>query len=191
MTDKVLYQFTLPYPWKKTLLGIYVITIGVYILIILLAWNTFIRLKNPPHWYSFWSSLVEIGVILLIIGLVMRYVLIHLDKIKAPIEVWITEDGYHYRKGNYHTIWRFDNIKRVKVIMDDKKLLIITDYREKIGTQIGWQTGFKRKNELADIDYREFIEKRWMPMMKIILDKIKEYSPGVEVIIEDRRRKYR
>ena len=188
--EKILYRFTLPYPWKKTLGGIKWITIGI--LIVLLPIFIYQDWKRGAL-ASIFNILGYVVLILIMMGIyfLMRYVLIHGDKIKAPIEVWITPEGYHYRKGNYHTVWRFDNIKRVKVVMDDNKLLIITDYKEKEGTMIGWQTGFKRKNELADIDYRKFIEERWKPLMRLILNRIKQYNPDVEIEIVDRRKKYR
>ena len=188
--EEVLYRFTLPYPWKKTLSGIKWITVGI--LAVLLPIFIYQDWKRGAL-TSIFNMLGYVVLILIMAGIyfLMRYALIHGDKIKAPIEVWITSEEYHYKKGNYHTVWRFDNIKKVKVIMDDNKLLIITDYKEKVGTMIGWQTGFKRSNELADLDYGKFIKEKWMPLMNIVLERIKEYSPDAVIEIYDRRKKYR
>ena len=193
MLDKdVLFKFKLRYPWKKTLMGGDAITISLFLLAFFLSWYSFIYRSNPPKYDWFWLSFVSYVLILVGLDLAMRYILIHGDKIKAPIEVWVTEEGWGFRKGMRSREFGFRNIARVRHIMNDEKVMIDVDYREKVGTEIGWRMAFRRKDEFAsNEDYHKFVKEKWIHMAKFVIERIKYYNPDVEIIEEDRRRKYR
>ncbi len=186
-----IYRFTLPYPWKRYLRGVYLINFLAYLLAIILSWNSFIRIENPPHWYSFWSSLVAVGIIVIALTFLFRYVALNLDKIKAPIEVWVDEYAVHFRKGSINKELKMDGLKTVRVVLNDKKVLVETNYVKDKDWKRGWVVGFKRKNELAGANYKEFIEKVFLPFTEVVIERLKELNPGIEVMMVDERKKYK
>jgi len=190
MTEKILYQFTLPYPWKKTLLGIYLITIGVYASLSVIFVYQDIQSGNIFK-ASFIAGYLILGLIMFGIAMAMRYILIHLDKIKAPIEVWVDEYEVHFRKGRAKMDFSMEGLKSVRVVLDDKMVMLETNYEKDEDWEKGWKVAFKRKNELELVDYKEFIERTFLPFTEVIIRRLKELNPGIKVVKEDRRKKYR
>jgi len=41
------------------------------------------------------------------------------------------------------------------------------------------------------VDYKEFIEKTFLPFTDVVIKRLRELNPVIKVVIEDKRRKYR
>ena len=191
MENEVLYQFEIPYPWKRTLNGIYWITFGMFLVSIFLSWHAFVYTEHPPHWTSFYLSIFSFALILTGLALVMRYLLIHADKIKTPIRVWLTPYEIHFRKGRIKMDFSMQGLKSVRLILNDKIVMLETNYEKDEDWKKGWKVAFKRKNELAETDYRKFIEKTFLPFAELVIKRLKELNPEINVVKEDRRKRYR
>ena len=187
--SKVLMHFVIPTDWKGTLRGLFWINIGGYALFLSLICISIVFLGMP----------IDAGIIIeIIIGLslftaiylLIRYASIKYDKIKEPIRVWIREDRFVY-KYNYEASFDFYNIRKAAVTIDDKRARLETWYTQmRPNGDTGWIYGLKRAN-VEKGKYRYYVEKYWIPSMKLIIQQIKKYNPNVEVSWEDRRKKYK
>ena len=122
--------------------------------------------------------------------LLIRYASIKYDRIKEPIKVWIKEDRFVY-KYNYEASFDFYDIKKVAVTINDKRARLETWYTQmRPNGDTGWIYGLKRDN-VEKGKYKYYVEKYWIPSMKLIIQQIKKYNPGVEVEWQDVRKKYR
>ncbi len=184
--DDVLMHFVIPYDWKRTLRGLFWINIGIIALYIFM-----VSISIITGILAFRPICVVIPILIFIaIYLLIRYTTVKYDKIKEPIRVWIKKDRFVY-KTNYNFTGLFYNIKKVQVTINDKitKLQVWYTQKDKDGN-IGWIYGLKRDN-VEKGKYKEYIEKYWIPSMKLILERIKTYNPNVEISWSDTRKKYR
>ena len=187
--SKVLMHFEIPTDWKGTLRGLFWINIGAYALFLAL-----IGLFLFYHKIGLDSETV-IGII---IGLslftafyiLIRYVTVKYDRIKEPIRIWIMDDHLEYKR-NHHLTQQFKDISKVKVVIDDKVAKLETWFTH---TMPSGSTGWIYKLQKLDVEkgkYKYYVEKYWIPSMKLIIQQIKKYNPGVEVQWRDVRKKYR
>ena len=184
--DKVLMHFVIPTDWKGTLRGLFWINIGIIGLFLSLVFGSIALgiIDFRP------LCIIPPIILFTAIYLLIRYVTIKYDKIKEPIRVWIKEDRFIY-KYNYEASFDFYDIKKVAVTIDDKRARLETWYTQmRPNGDTGWIYGLKRAN-VEKGKYKYYLEKYWIPSMKLIIQQIKKYNPNVEVSWEDRRRKYR
>ena len=190
--EDVLYRFTLPYPWKRTLNGIYWITFGMFIIYIALSWHAFVYTEHPSHWTSFYLSIFSFVLILTGIALLMRYVLIHGDKIKAPIEVTVTSERVYWEKGRSNLEFYLTGISDVKIEVDDKKAMIDVNYIEPVGSSQGWRLKFRRKDEFSsNKDYYNFVKETFPEFAKVVRERVRQLNSNIIIKVEDRRKKYK
>ena len=109
--------------------GGYLLTLPLYILSIFFGWYTYIYRKNPPQFIDFWEIVLMSFAILTGINLLMRYALIHGDKIKTPIKVTVTPENVYWEKGRAKYEFYLTGIRDVKIEIDDKKAMIDVNYR--------------------------------------------------------------
>ena len=190
-TEKsVLYKLELKYPWRKLLRGIYILTVATWFLMFAIpAWAYYV-------WHSvsttfFINSIILLTVLYLVLTYIMRYLLIHVDKIQAPIKVKVTPEMVYYEKGRYKKEFCMDGLKTAKIYIDDKIAYIETNYEKDSEWYKGWRLGFKRKNELANVNYKEFINNTFLPMVDIIVERLKDLNPQIKIDMYDNRRRYR
>ena len=180
--EDVLYRFTLPYPWKRTLNGIYWITFGMFIISIALSWHAFVYTEHPPHWTSFYLSIFSFALILTGIALLMRYALIHGDKIKAPIKVTVTQENAYWEKGRARFEFYLTGIRDVKIEVDDKKAMIDVNYIEPMGSSQGWRIKFRRKDEFSrNEDYHNFVKETFPEFANVVKERIRQLNPDVKI----------
>jgi len=188
---KVLFKFTLPYPWKKLLNGLSIVSLPVVIILFIFITYYYFYLHPNSDKIGWVISTILIFSIYIAIDVAQRYVLIHLDKIKAPIEVWADEYEVHFKKGRAKMDFSMEGLKSVRVVLDDKMVMLETNYEKDSDWEKGWKVAFKRNNELELVDYKEFIEKTFLPFTEVVIRRLKELNPGIRVVKEDRRKKYR
>ena len=189
LTGKPVYHFVIPYPWKRFLRGVDAIGIGtIMIYTIVYLYLIFKHGKaaiNPAEDIFIYS-------VLFLVYFIMRYIPVKYDKIKSPIEITITDTMWQYKKGELIYNKSFTPVKNIRVTLDDKQLEMWTDLEEADEDgDIAWRFAFRRKDELGELDYREFTEKTYIPAAKYMIKRIKELNPDVKVTWEDRRKKYR
>ncbi len=184
--SEVLMHFVIPTDWKGTLRGLFWINIGIIGLFLSLVFGSIALgiIDFRP------LCIIPPIILFIAIYLLIRYASIKYDRIKEPIKVWIKEDCIVYKKG-YELELPFTNIKRVSVTIDDKKARLRAWYSYIIDGDVdGWIYGLKRDN-VEKGKYKYYVEKYWIPSMKLIIQQIKKYNPGVEVEWQDVRKKYR
>jgi|GEM_PF-1801758 len=189
--EKILYQFEIPYPWKKLIRGGFLVTSPIFFLSIVFGWYQFIFKPPSPDYFVAALIVALTGVLYIGLNLLMRYALIHADKIKEPIKVWATPYEVHFRKGNIKKDFSIEYLKTARVALTDKIVMLETNYEKDEDWKKGWKVAFKRNNELQDTDYREFINETFLPFTEIVIDRLKEINPDIRITRTDERRKYR
>jgi|GEM_PF-3385793 len=187
--DDVLMHFVVPYDWKSTLRGLFWINIGLLAFftggLLLFIWSGILYMDQQA------TICTILGYIIIIaIYVVIRHVTVKYDKIKEPMKVWVKKDKFIFKKGNFELVRGYDNIGKVEVIINDKTVLMKNRYIFDKGDEIGWNYGFKRGN-VGNENYKEVVEKYFIPSVKIMIEKIKEQNPNVQVIWNDTRKRYR
>ena len=120
----------------------------------------------------------------------IRYVTVKYDKIKEPIRIWVKDDRLEYKR-HQHVIQCFRDISKIEVTINDKVAKLETWYTQ---MKPNGDTGWIYKLQRLDVEkgkYKYYVEKYWIPSMKLIIQQIKKYNPGVEVEWQDVRKKYR
>ncbi len=102
----------------------------------------------------------------------------------------IKRDRFIFKKDR-KVIGKFDGISRVEVTINDKKAKMETWYmmRDENG-DTGWIYSLKKDN-VEKGKYKYYIEKYWIPSMRLIIKQIKELNPEVQITWSDVRKKYR
>lgn len=182
-------HFIIPYPWKRVLRGIDAIGIGMiggYTILYLYLIFTHGKSAIDP------AEDIFIYSVFFFVYFIMRYVPVKFDKIKSPIGITITDRYMQFKKDRLVYNKSFTPVKAVRVTLDDKQLEMRCDLMEPDEDKaIAWRFAFRRKDELAELDYREFAEKTYIPAAKYMIGRIKELNPGVEVAWKDKRKRYR
>ena len=192
MSNKVLYSMKIPYPWKKTVYTPWFLTLPIFI--ILFVFTTYEYFYVHTEWNKVNWILGSIFIFSLYFGLngLMRYILIHGDKIKAPIEVMVKEISIVWKKGPRRQEFALAPIKDITFLLTDRKVKIDANYSEKVGTLLGWMMQFRVHSELNDYeDYRKFLKEIYPEFKRVLIEQIKKLNPNVEIKEEDRRKKYR
>ena len=192
MDREVKYRFVISYPWKKMLRNVDLSVIVIVFLV--LAYDTYYYFYLYPQYNkTSWITDILLGVgIGICLILLFRYVSIKLDKIKAPIEVMVTEDKVYWVKGSKKLEMYLTNIKDAYIFVNDKKAMIDVNYREMVGTSQGWRLQFRRRDEFSsNEEYQRFVREVFPKLKEVVKTQMTKLNPGVEIRDEDRRRKYR
>ncbi len=182
---KPVIQFKIPYPWKYLLAGLFWRSTATLIGFTVLFFFIF------GISYYFWLGVTGFFILAYGIYFLFKYIEIKYDKIKSPIEITITDTHMIYKKGDALYTPSFENIKRVDTVLDDKELRMKCTLEEPEEDATACQFRFRRKDELGEVDYKEFAEKTFIPSAKYMIKRIKELNPDVVVTWEDKRKKYR
>lgn len=186
LNGKPVYHFVIPYPWKSLLAGLFWMSTAS-----LFGFSVLLYLVFGPT-YGFLKGFVGLFILAYGIYFLFRYIELKYDKIQTPIEITITDTMWQYKKGELIYNKSFTPVKNIRVTLDDKQLEMWTDLEEADDEgDIAWRFAFRRKDELGEVDYREFAEKTYIPAAKYMIKRIKELNPDVKVTWEDRRKKYR
>ena len=190
---KVIYEMTLPYPWKKLLRGGYLLTSPLIILSIIFSWYEFIHKRQPPQMLDFYELVIISVLVIVGLNILMRYLLIHGDKIKEPIRYKITNNIVTSYRGSYlireNPLY---GIREVKIVVNDKKALIDVTYTEPRGTELGWIIQFIANSTFEKReDYKAFLRDKFPEFKKILLERIRELNPNVKITEIDERKKMR
>jgi len=188
--EKILYQFEIPYPWKKLIRGLFLLTIFIMACIL--------PIFAIQDYYSgrLFTTASVIGfplIILIAFGLylAMRYILIHGDKIKTPIRVTVTPEKVYWEKARGKLKFYLYAVKDLHILVNDKKAMIDVNYREMIGTSQGWRLQFRRADEFSsNEDFHRFVKETFPRLKEVVKRRITELNPDVTIIEEDKRRKY-
>ena len=188
--DEILMHFVIPYDWKGTLRGLFWINIGIIV-----GFSLYVFILTSLGKLSLNDSQAQICmvggyIIFIAIYLLIRHATVKYDKIKEPMRVWIYPDRFVF-KSNYEVVGKFTNIKRVEVTINDKvsRLQVWWPNPDRYGNT-GWIYGLKKAN-VEKGKYKYYIEKYWIPSMRVIVERIKELNPNVEVSWSDVRKKYK
>jgi len=192
MNTRTLYELTLEYPWKSLLRGIYGLAVLSVIMVIAIpAWAYFVN--HSATRTEFVNAVIIVVSIAFVLTLVMRYLLIHGDKIKEPIRYKIANNIVTSYRGSYlireNPLY---GIREVKIVVNDKKALIDVTYTEPRGTELGWIIQFIANSTFEKReDYKAFLRDKFPEFKKILLERIRELNPDVKITEIDERRKMR
>ena len=190
-TEKsVLYKLELKYPWRKLLRGIYILTVATWFLMFAIpAWAYYV-------WHSvsttfFINSIILLTVLYLVLTYIMRYLLIHVDKIQAPIKVSIKEDVIRWEKGERGIEFPLAPISKLQFLITDKMMRVSADLKERVpGVGVWWRFSFRVHNEFdKKDDYRRFLEEIYPEFKEKLSERVKYLNPNVKIIEKDERRK--
>ena len=83
-------------------------------------------------------------------------------------------------------------LKSVREIITDKIAMIETNYERDEDWEKGWKVEFKRENlDEKIISYKDFIAQRFEPFADVVIKRLKELNPNINVVKEDKRKRYR
>ena len=187
--SEALMHFEIPYNWKGTLRGLFWINVGGYALFLAIITIFLIFHKIGLNGETITGIIIGLS-IFTAFYLLIRYATIKYDRIKEPIRIWIKDDHLEYKR-HQHAIQGFRDISKIEVTINDKVAKLETWYTQ---MKPNGDTGWIYKLQRLDVEkgkYKYYVEKYWIPSMKLIIQQIKKYNPGVEVEWQDVRKKYR
>jgi len=190
MNTRTLYELTLEYPWKSLLRGIYGLAVLSVIMVIAIpAWAYFVN--HSATRTEFVNAVIIVVSIAFVLTLVMRYLLIHVDKIQAPIKVSIKEDVIRWEKGERGIEFPLAPISKLQFLITDKMMRVSADLKERVpGVGVWWRFSFKVHNEFdKKDDYRRFLKEIYPEFKEKLSERVKYLNPNVKIIEKDERRK--
>ena len=190
MNTRTLYELTLEYPWKSLLRGIYGLAVLSVIMVIAIpAWAYFVN--HSATRTEFVNAVIIVVSIAFVLTLVMRYLLIHVDKIQAPIKVSIKEDVIRWEKGERGIEFPLAPISKLQFLITDKMMRVSADLKERVpGVGVWWRFSFRVHNEFdKKDDYRRFLEEIYPEFKEKLSERVKYLNPNVKIIEKDERRK--
>jgi len=188
--DDVLMHFVVPYDWKSTLRGLFWINIGLLAFftggLLLFIWSGILYMDQQA------TICTILGYIIIIaIYVVIRHVTVKYDEVKARREIIVKRDVFIFRKGNMKVEVPYTKTDRLKINISDKKVLIEGELYIPINGRDYWCWKLPRDTLPPDVDYKAFIETRVLPFVDLIISRLKEEKPNVQVIWNDTRKRYR
>ena len=163
--------------------------LSVIMVIAIPAWAYFVN--HSATRTEFVNAVIIVVSIAFVLTLVMRYLLIHVDKIQAPIKVSIKEDVIRWEKGERGIEFPLAPISKLQFLITDKMMRVSADLKERVpGVGVWWRFSFKVHNEFdKKDDYRRFLKEIYPEFKEKLSERVKYLNPNVKIIEKDERRK--